>query len=579
MGGSRSQIANITITDEELILNLCLALVSQEPELIGAWMDLLSQRLQTLSVDDAKKLINLKTNAGYSAIYYAVTMGNADIFHELVDNGADLTTRYDNDLTLRDIMLRKITKNVGNDPYHDILAYLFEKGIGYDPESLKKFKDLKHNAQSWLINPLQQKGYQKSEGFCFGVANMGAQAFLLEERDEQGNLVHLNNFANRVNRLYESRNIFDEIEQSKHKRILLINLAKKDEQIEIEKICDKYLNDMDKKNLEMEPFFDGVEVYQQLFQHEDMMLEKRDWFSAMKLVPNLALEEKGGAVIVDRFSGNYDKLEDLKALFFRIEEIAKKKQHKSPIVLVLSANEHAITIGYDPVKQTWRNIDANCPGKMKDTNTTDRVAQNVQKQLQTSFNAKDLNLTVNILSTAANAENTRKNIITLLHNSKEWKNKHKHKFFALDKEDIMLIAGILLLGSGLIAASILTGGILPAAMTTVMLVSGGIIAAMGFIFGVASVGRSKLEPESDNIAKHLKTSVEDYKNKQKEKKKQSPQPSTNKIFGDLTITDSDVEEKKVTSQRSAEKNRAGETIIQMNPVHDKKHHTRPSRGR
>src|SRR5580704_4332127 len=113
MGGSRSQIANITITDEELILNLCLALVSQEPELIGAWMDLLSQRLQTLSVDDAKKLINLKTNAGYSAIYYAVTMGNADIFHELVDNGADLTTRYDNDLTLRDIMLRKITKNVG----------------------------------------------------------------------------------------------------------------------------------------------------------------------------------------------------------------------------------------------------------------------------------------------------------------------------------------------------------------------------------------------------------------------------------------------------------------------------------
>lgn len=586
---------------------------------------------------DQTDFINLKTNSGHTAIYYAVKMGHFAAFERLIRNGADLEIKYDG-LTLRDIVKQELIKNPGDSNYKQIDNVLSgKKEINnkkytiehkeHNEKLLKEFEEQiqfhEKRSQTWIKRPLQQQGYKKSGGFCLGVAQMAAQAFLLTERDKDNNLIQLDHFAERVTYLSKSETIFQDIEISQQKRILLVNWAKmllnkvkpevfklsaKEQQMEIEKVItdpnyrlelarthiykenpgvslpiyveadeitnmiglssmsrDKNLytlSDKDKMNLEMESFFNGVEIYQQIYEQPDLTSKK--WKSqtilpGMDLVPNLALEKEGGAVVVDYFSSEYNQKE-LSALFSKIEEIsekAKKDKYQEPIVLVLGTNNHAITIGYDPIKKAWRNIDANRIDRVNNYYSSSDIARVVQDEL-IKENVK--NLEINIMSTAANADNTKeanikKNIIDPLHNSPEWKNKHgKIGFFTKNKKNMMYAVGGILLGAAFLAGAVLTAGILPlitgsivagTIMTGVMLGIGTASALGGFAPMVKSAidetvkADSKTSKEQKIFKKHLKTSVKAYKKREKQEEiqeqKQSFKPSTSTIAKSMNM--------------------------------------------
>lgn len=482
------------------------------------------------------EIINAKTKAGYSLIYYAVKTGNASIF-SILQEDANLKEKYD-DLTLRDIIRQR---------NHTTLSLLIDEElkkakIEWDATRYEKQTKKEDGSQAWIIAPIMRVGFEKkSEGYCFGVANMGAQAILLEDRDDQKELVHFDNFVKRVNLLDQERGrLYQYIENAKHKRILLVEKAKaevkepeapqekKKWQREIDNMVDRQLSDIEKKYLEMEPFLNGVEVYQQIYQHPDLYPHTRTQHhvAGMELVPNIELEKNGGAVTADYFMFHGEDGKFLQ-LLRRIKDLADNGDYNAPIVLQLSENMHSITIAYDPIKNGWINVDANRPKKMKSGHTDEEIAKLVEEQLSLNNYVSMKQIRVAILSTAARADEIHRKIIKPLHNSDIYKSnilklqKEKESFFKRHKKAFLVVGGILL-GAALIVGGVFSGGILPAVVLGVagvtVAVGSSVLGATTSIFDYFDQKKSSkkdVNPDENYLQKqHLEMATKQYEKQQ-----------------------------------------------------------------
>lgn len=408
--------------------------------------------------------VNAKTAGGYSLVYYAARTGNIALFNILKENGARLDDTYDG-LTLRDIIKQQIVNITiddkvkpisSNSPMMEIKKYLevMDKilegsGIKYNETALLSYREkisdyIDSHKQSWITNPMRKFAYDhRDNGHCFGVAHMGAQALLLEERDDDQELIHLFHFSARVNKLKHSLkynvNIHDNLVMLKHKRTLWVEIVKKNnpelakDSVKINAMVDDKLTLIEKQLLEIEPFLDGIEVFQQIEKHAEVTPHQitRNIVAGFELVPSLLLEKQGGAVAVDHFAYRGNLIE-LVQLLHKIERLAKDNHYQAPIVLTLMDERHCICIAYDPViankkdggpSKAWIDIDANNPDEILKKFNAEEIAALAKKQVfiskshLQSYNNPDaiLGIDVTILSTASRAIEIKDKIITPLH--------------------------------------------------------------------------------------------------------------------------------------------------------------------
>lgn len=272
------------INDQKLINNLCRAIMDG-----GNWVRLFLMMDELQNHPNKTNLVNRKTAAGYTAIYYAIKKGNYKLIEQLISLGADLHATYDG-FSLRDLVQQEIIK--GNDPQlYMAIDQLLEKHHVKMNETESKRTRLnqlngqdKEYTQHELTDLFVKNNYQKiSKGYCNGVAWMGAQAFLLEDRDNENNLVHLENYARRMNYIRENQDkqLARQIDFSEHKRILLVEAAKikiKEEKVPasqqqkyIDDYVEKSLDAHEKTNLEISPLLNGIELFQQVYQHNELL--------------------------------------------------------------------------------------------------------------------------------------------------------------------------------------------------------------------------------------------------------------------------------------------------------------------
>lgn len=528
---------------ESITPELCLAIIEGKPKEIDSL------------VGDSDFDPNKKTNAGYSPLYYAVKEGNFELVKVLAEKKANLGEKYDG-LTLRDIVKQKIEMaeqykaNVGDKKrYENIDNFLKEKKIPFNQKALAAFaKQIKipvRDSQSWIRYPLQVMGYEyKAGGYCRGVARMGVEAFLLEERDKNNNLIHFKNFSNRIKNLSHTSNedILDIIHSTKHKKLLHIELVKKSggaiTQKSLDKEINKRLTQEDQIKTEFEPFFDGIEIYQQTYKHNELLPKKvnqQDFISGIPLVMNAALKKQGGTLIADHFSGVYSEEELLKILQ-EVEKLAKNNNYSSPVALHMDANRHSIAIGYDPVKERWSYINANRP-HMDMAFTAEGIKNAIRSGLFVKA-GEPLLIETNIFSTAVQYQDLKEKVTDPLRNTEAWKAAHavteeklnfkdkaglrlearaKHNedtdivnsinkfgnFFSRNKNTLLLAGAFLLGGAALIATGVLSLGIVPAVLAVVTLGLGAAGIGIGGGIGIGIGIRSVLKTGGDSKQKFL----------------------------------------------------------------------------
>ena len=67
------------------------------------------------------------------------------------------------------------------------------------PVNSENLIDPTQHSQSWLVNLMQQLGYQSSPGgICRAISHMAVQALLHPETDKEGNPIGLNEFSERI---------------------------------------------------------------------------------------------------------------------------------------------------------------------------------------------------------------------------------------------------------------------------------------------------------------------------------------------------------------------------------------------
>src|SRR5579863_6046232 len=86
--------------DQLIINNLCWGLIANP-----RFDKLIEQSFSKLEA--RPELVNSKTLAGYSAIYYAVKMGDLEVINRLIKLGANLNELYEG-LSLRDLAQQEI---------------------------------------------------------------------------------------------------------------------------------------------------------------------------------------------------------------------------------------------------------------------------------------------------------------------------------------------------------------------------------------------------------------------------------------------------------------------------------------
>lgn len=434
-------------TQQTITAQLCLEIIRQPANRIT---NEIYRLIQNPEFD-----INAKTIAGYSPIYYAVKMGHLELVRELEARGASLIDQYDN-LTLRDIALKMQDLRAG-DPsipdsnYRDIIQLLEDKNIPFDAESLTPTnKNIIQNTQGgqyWIRKSIGITGYRKlGIGYCHGVAMMGLQALLIGKRESGGfALTHLENFKRRVAMLQgyymtPNRSLRIDMDKARHKQILLTELSKleykkrdksntppsQSEQSFINKILAIELTPDDKSILEIQPFLDGINLYQT--SHEELF-ENRHGLGVLNVLPIVTISEldkKGGMVIADQFTGVYNR-DDLTHLLASIRHKVKNSNYSSPLGIHLSSQRHAISIGYDPFQDKWIFIDANNTSSVGKEFVSD---QELGDEIRSAFfldrndNQSSLIISANVYSTAAQYKNVTDNVFTPLRESNRWKRIH-----------------------------------------------------------------------------------------------------------------------------------------------------------
>lgn len=394
---------------------------------------------------------NQRTYNGKTPLHFAAEQNNSEIIKILLeDKRVDANITY-NGKTAKDMTTDKKVKR------------LFP--ISFFPKD-------KENSQTLLIKHMQALGYRADTlGVCYGIAHMGMQAMLLEERDYKNRLTGLDNFNNRYIRMrdisYEVfRERIEELEQNRIKHHVDIrkrvnsysidelkqeynsiqqelglnttdinqNNNLNSDDLSVEKmrtfIIRKKMADSDnaaknneKHDLEMRPFFEGIELYHHTYKYAYLFEEGKkppaDMQSgqlAVPLVLSQALEGKGGIANIDRFSGVYNQ-EELSELLESLEKHLAGFDH--PISLVLGGSDHAISIGYDPVEKNWMFVDANKLPAQKDLNT-----KSLSEQVIKAFSKNGITAFSTEIYAAKHTSKDLQKRITDWKNEKQWQRIH-----------------------------------------------------------------------------------------------------------------------------------------------------------
>ncbi|MBA3661079.1 MAG: hypothetical protein H0W64_05105 [Gammaproteobacteria bacterium] len=431
--------------DDKQILTakLCLAILDQDDKAI---ISLLANPI----ID-----VTLRTKAGFSPAYFAVKQGNFTLLKMLEDRGINLYETYDG-ITLLDLAFRQ-RKYTQNPSYVKIITLLKQQDVDYnlnlDPLPVAKNKN---HTQDWIEDSLNALGYEiKSQGWCHGVGMLAAHALLNEKRDADGNLAELNNFNNRLVRMknHTPTTLVKSIDQAQDKKVLLIQLAKeklkglsearinedlirlnqqskinlplnKKQQLWLENNVNIQLTRDEVENLEIKPFLDSVEMYQNVHQHKSLHekntpLPRDKLTKPMSIVTPESLAKAGGIVIADQFTGVYNK-DELLVLLDTLQNIVEKNKYPSPLSISLDANVHAISIGFDPVKKNWMLVDANDP-PIKFYQDTQTLRDGIRTALFATNMTDQLILTGRINATATQSKLLTDKVIQPLRKTPQWK--------------------------------------------------------------------------------------------------------------------------------------------------------------
>jgi hypothetical protein len=115
------------------------------------------------------------------------------------------------------------------------------------------------------------------------------------------------------------------------------------------------LTSEERKALDILAFFDGVELYLNMFHYPEIFDIAKSppqdaKITAPVVIPDV-LQEQGG--LTDRcFSGAYNA-EELRAYFQILQEVLSKTELEKPIALILNNTSHGLTISYFPETKEW----------------------------------------------------------------------------------------------------------------------------------------------------------------------------------------------------------------------------------
>jgi len=287
--------------------------------------------------------------------------------------------------------------------------------------------------QKWFNNRIAALGYftdttkTQSNGICFGVTHMGAQALISRQFDTFNerffaiNDVPLKEFKQTMESLVAKwadicKQIRSEFaEKSKHlteeeyhrlenipaihkkikQRELLINTLlsegkikteDKDKQMQVAKInilkesllqeeMERRYQSLEKKEqllLSCRNFFDGVCLYHHIYEYPELFPEGKSpqWqtaYPAMPFTSSIDLEEKGGMINVGVISGIYSELSTLLNLLEPAINKIQSKNQQHPVAIIASANLHTSLLGYDAVSKKFIFMNSNrLPGNKAD---------------------------------------------------------------------------------------------------------------------------------------------------------------------------------------------------------------------
>jgi len=185
--------------------------------------------------------------------------------------------------------------------------------------------------QDWLLGRLTALGYPvgSSEGICYAIARLARQAALLGEIEK---------FEERLKLLYLTP--LQILRDFKAGRISLTTDKQKD--------------------IDMLAFFDGIEIYQNIYLHKNGLLEKHIRDAAISLKEEMIVApaklEKDNKVQLAYFSGTYT-LEELEIYLIKLEEMVLSANR--PFSLILGQSNHDTELSYDRKQGTWCFVHAN----------------------------------------------------------------------------------------------------------------------------------------------------------------------------------------------------------------------------
>lgn len=268
------------------------------------------------------------TDDGIRIFSYAALSGNIAAIQKAIDLGFDPKTKDKNGKYYLDY--------IRDEEARDYVKALYNVGDYKLPKS-----------QEWFIKLLQDIGYKGNEdGMCYGVAQMAMQAALAGETD---------NFNARFGLIAIYRS---DPEKLKHDINEARNAVKNK----------KPLTQTQEKFLEIQAFFDGIELYQVGYKEHKEIIGSELAISqsdhAKKLLPLLIpekLEKNNGQIekIIEIKTDYEDKnVEDFLA---KIKKICESIDF--PISFTLSKADknggHAINLSFSPQEKCWILIDAN----------------------------------------------------------------------------------------------------------------------------------------------------------------------------------------------------------------------------
>ena len=287
--------------------------------------------------------------------------------------------------------------------------------------------------QKWFNNRIAALGYfidntkTQSNGICFGVTHMGAQALisrqfdLFNERFFAINDVPLKEFKQTMETLVtkwatickQIRSEFTEksgqlteedyqrlenipaVNEKLKQRSLLINALLNEGKIKteekdkhwqearinvlresfIQEEIERRYQSLDKKEqllLSCRNFFDGVCLYHHIYEYPELFPEGKSpqWQTAAPAMPfttSVDLEQNGGMVNVGVVSGIYSELSTILNLLEPAINNIQSKDQNHPVAIIVSANFHTTLLGYDAVSKKFIYMNSNrLPGSKAD---------------------------------------------------------------------------------------------------------------------------------------------------------------------------------------------------------------------